>query len=472
MKKLSDLDILEQLALNQARNSFYAYRQFINPKLKLGWWQKEVANELQQFYNDLLAGLRPKLVIEAPPQHGKSLLIIDFLSWIAGKHPDFRTIYASFSERLGVRANLRLQRTYDSEKYKKLFPGTKISDGSRSDNATRSRDLLEYLGTEGYFRNTTVGGSITGESLDLGVVDDPIKGREAANSETVRDKTWDWWCDDFSTRFSEEAGLLVILTRWHVDDPIGRLKEIDPSIKILKYPAVAIVDELNRKAGEPLFPEHKSLEFLMGIKKIMPASSWESLYQQNPFIVEGEFFKPDNIAIIDAVPVGFRGTRGWDLASIENGGDWTVGVKMGKLADGRTLIADVIRRQIGPDDVETTLKNTADRDTRAIKIRLPRDPGQAGIAQTERLTRLLAGYKVEALPISGSKAVRAEGFAAQVNAGNVVMLRASWNDVYIDELRMFPNGPHDDQIDASADAFNDIYTSTDVAVLWSKLGKG
>ncbi|MCO1498186.1 hypothetical protein M3M48_09175, partial [Limosilactobacillus reuteri] len=89
---------------------FLAFRKLINPKNKWGWWQEEVAQELQQFFDDLMAGKRPKLVIQAPPQHGKSVQVIDFIAWLAGKNPSLRTIYTSFSERLGVRANLRLQR--------------------------------------------------------------------------------------------------------------------------------------------------------------------------------------------------------------------------------------------------------------------------------------------------------------------------------------------------------------------------
>lgn len=437
------------LAVHEAQTSFYAFRQYINPKLKRGWWQKEMAAALQQFYVDLENGLRPKLVIEAPPQHGKSLIIIDFLAWLAGKNPDYRTIYTSFSERLGIRANLRLQRIYASKQYQKAFPETKLG-------GTCNRDILEYGKAEGYFRNTTVRGSITGEGLDLGVIDDPIKGREQARSQTVRDATWDWLTDDFMTRFSEDAGLLCILTRWHVDDPIGRLQATDPSIKVLSYPAIAIEDEKHRKKGEPLFPEHKSLDFLNSVKRLMAASSWMSLYQQRPFIEDGEFFKPDMIGIIDALPVGISFVRAWDFGATEGGGDPTVGFKLGKLADGRTVIADIIKFQGGPDRVRSSLKNTADLDGKPVKIRIPQDPGQAGKDQAQSMARLLSGYNVLAKVVTGDKVVRAESWASQVNIGNCVMLRAPWNAALIDELRMFPNGPHDDQVDAGSDAFNEL----------------
>src|SRR5258708_36838822 len=101
--------------------------------------------------------------------------------------------------------------------------------------ATRNRDILEFVNnelepTEGYFRNTTVMGSGTGEGLDLGVIDDPIKGRAEASSLTVRDKTWGWLTDDFMSRFSDKAGLLMILTRWHLNDPAGRLLSHFPNM--------------------------------------------------------------------------------------------------------------------------------------------------------------------------------------------------------------------------------------------------
>src|SRR6478609_3584866 len=215
-----------ETAVRHARVSFKAFRRLIYPKAKQGWLQNEVCDALQQFFEDFTNGLRPKLVIEAPPQHGKSELIVAFIAWMAGRNPDLRTIYTSFSERLGVRANIKLQRIYDSEIYQKIFPETQINESNVvtiSGQYLRNRSVLEYTGREGYFRNTTVEGSITGESLDLGVIDDPIKGRKEANSITKRNSAWEWFTDDFFTRFSEEGALLAILTRWHIDDPIGRL---------------------------------------------------------------------------------------------------------------------------------------------------------------------------------------------------------------------------------------------------------
>ena len=262
--------------------------------MKDGWWQREVASELQSFAESFLAGNAPKLVIQAPPQHGKSVQVVDLIAWLAGKDPSKKAIYTSFSERLGIRANLRLQRTYTSRLYKRIFPDTNISEKNiiaASGQHVRNRELLEYIDNEGSFRNTTVRGAITGESLDLGIIDDPIKGRADANSKATRDAVWDWFTDDFFSRFSDDGALLAILTRWHVDDPIGRLIESTKNIKVLTYSAIAPKDEKHRKEGQPLFPEHKSLKFLLERKSLMASSSWESLYQQNPYIIGGEIIK-------------------------------------------------------------------------------------------------------------------------------------------------------------------------------------
>jgi hypothetical protein len=302
------LALLKEARLRKCRTDFLTYRKTINLTAKWGWWQIEIAKELQQFYEDLMAGKRPKLVIQAPPQHGKSVQIIDFISWIAGRDPSRRTIYTSFSERLGIRANLRLQRLYDSELYQEIFPETTINRSNAvtlSGQYLRNREILEYVGKEGYFRNTTVRGSITGESLDLGVIDDPIRGRQDANSLTIRDAAWDWFTDDFFTRFSEEAGLLAILTRWHVDDPIGRLIDRYPEVKVLSYPAIAEVNEPHRKQGEALFPEHKSIEFLREREAIMDRANWMALYQQRPMAsMDSTLFLTESL-LVDGQPVEY-----------------------------------------------------------------------------------------------------------------------------------------------------------------------
>jgi predicted phage terminase large subunit-like protein len=450
-------ELLKEYKIRQARESFWEYRKLLNRKLKTGWWQEEIARQLQCYYEDLVNGLKPKLVIQAPPQHGKSTQILDFVGWLAGKNPDLRTIYTSFSEDLGIRANLYLQRLFDSEIYQSIFPGTMIEGNQNSDadgKYLRNQEILQYINREGYFRNTTVRGSITGQSLDLGILDDPIKGREAANSQTVRDRVWDWFTDDFFTRFSEDAGMLCILTRWHVDDPIGRLLEIDKDVKLLSYPAIAVEDEDHRKRGEALFPELKSLDFLERRQKVMSGANWSALYQQKPFVVDGEVFKPGNIEIVDAIPTALKFVRGWDLAATKDDGDYTATIKIGIATSGIIYIVDAIRERGAPDQVERLINNTVAVDGRLTQQSLPQDPGQAGKAQAAYLSKQLSGYRFEFTTESGDKTTRAYPIASQINAGNVKMLRSAWNGWLLEELRYFPNGKNDDGVDALSRAYN------------------
>jgi len=454
----ADLDLLERHRIEQARRSFWAFRQYMHPGLVKGWWARLMAAVLQQFYLDLINGRRPKLVVEAPPQHGKSTTIVDFIAWVLGHNPDLRTIFASFSDRLGVRANLALQRMIGSAKYRKVFPDTLINlPGAGYDgNYTTNRKLIEMVGRIGSFRNTTVNGAINGESLDLGVIDDPVKGRKEARSQHQRDTVWDWFSDDFTTRFSEYAGLLVIMTRWHRDDLVGRIRAQDPDVKVFSYPALAKQEEEHRKKGEALFPELKSREFLESKKRFMLESSWEAVYQQDPVASEGKIFKPENIRFIDSAPAETVWVRAWDFASSEDRtSDYTAGGKLGYIpSTKRFVIGHVTRIQGAPEEVEALVVSTAKADNHDVRISIPQDPGQAGKAQVAYYVKKLAGFTVSTSPESGDKQLRAEPFASQVNAGNVDMIRGDWNLPVIDELRIFGSDTgNDDQVDCLSRAF-------------------
>jgi predicted phage terminase large subunit-like protein len=145
--------------------------------------------------------------------------------------------------------------------------------------------------------------------------------------------------------------------------------------------------------------------------------------------------------------------RGWDLAASENGGDWTVGVKLCLSAAGTLQVVDVVRLQGGPEAVVQAIRLAAERDGPEVRISLPQDPGQAGRSQVAFLTARLAGFRVVSSPESGAKATRAMPVASQANAGNLTLLRAGWNRVLLEEMQDFPGGAKDDQVDALARAY-------------------
>ena len=466
------LELVKELRLREARESFFAYRKLTNPKLKTGWWQEEVCNQLQQFYDDLVANKRPQLVIQAPPQHGKSDLIVSFISWLAGKSPDLRTIYTSFSERLGVRANLKLQRLYDSAIYQDIFPDTKISRiGAIGADAIRNRELLEYQNCLGYFRNTTVGGSITGEGLDLGVIDDPIKGRKEANSKTVRDGVWDWFTDDFFTRFSENAGLLCILTRWHIDDPIGRLIQKYPDVKVLSYPAIATNDEKNRKEGEALFPEHKSLDFLLERKSLMDTTSWLSIYQQTPIIVGGELIKGEWFKRYTTLPkLEYKKIFADTAQKKGKHNDYTVFECWG-YADGNIYLIDLVRKKMESPELRRTANDFWNKHAQSDNGRLREMCIEDKASGTGLIQDIKAHDKIpiKAIQRNIDKLTRVQDVLTYIENGYVyIPENASFVSDFIAECEAFTADDahdHDDQIDPLCDAIDNMIAKRGVTEL-------
>jgi len=457
------LVMYEILAAIKARESFWTYRQYMNPGMKLGWWQRRVARELTHFYHDFAAGKAPIMLFQAPPQHGKSWTVIDFICWLSGRLPDTKTIYGSFSDRLGVRANLRVQRSLNSEKYQRAFPETQLAASALGPlgGYVRNQSVLEFM-YRGSFRNTTVLGSVTGESLDLGVVDDPIKGRAEANSPAARDKVWDWFTDDFFSRFSETAGLIMMMTRWHVDDPAGRLiahfgKE---RVKVVSFPAIATEDEQYRVKGEALFPEFKSKDFLLKRKVLMRQANWEAVYQQSPIIQGGGIFpieKFSTVRNIDRKQIK-RSVRYWDKAGTEGGtGAQTAGVLMHLMKDDTYVVDDVITGRWSALKRESIIKQRAELDRAAyganVSVWVEQEPGSGGKESAENTVRQLAGFKARADKVTGSKETRADPYAAQVEGGNVKLREAEWNKEFIDQHELFPNGKLKDIVDAAAGAF-------------------
>lgn len=467
-----DIDLLGQAEAIVARDDLWAYRKFMDPELVEGWFPRAISYILQQFYDDLVAGLRPKYVIEAPPQHGKTRNLQDFLSWVAGKDPDRKQIYASFSSDLGIDANTAMQRLMGDEKYGMVFPDTVISSSNVVTMANRPKKnskLIEFAGHKGYFRNTTVNGQITGKSLGLGVIDDPIKGRAEASSKLARDKAWSWLMDDFFTRFTDDAGMILTATRWHVDDPTGRFLLKFPNAKVFKFPALSLAPDaahprsydLRRVKGIPLFPQFKSKPFLMERRQASTTASWESLYQQSPIVVGGGLFPIENIKLSRSMPEFKRikkTVRYWDKAGTTDDGAYTSGVLMHSIEDGGWFISDVQRFQKGAFERENRIKKTAERDAELfgklnVEIYLEQEPGSGGKESAERSIANLAGYKVFADRVTGAKEVRADPYAAQWQGGNITLLVRPWNDPFLDEHEAFPNSQYKDQVDAAGGAF-------------------
>lgn len=465
--RAEDMALVMRLMHAKARTDFYTFRQVIRPNMKKGWWTKAAADKLQAFEKKMRDGHRPKMVMMAPPQHGKTWMVTDFMAWVLGRNPDLRECYTSYSDRLGHKTNADLQRVMAGAAYQSVFSKTRINsllNGTRIVGSTykSNSDQVDIIGTDGGFRNTTVLGQLTGFGFGLGVIDDPIKGRKEARSELVRNNTWDWLTDDFFTRFTDDAGFLMVMTRWHMDDPAGRfLEKFKGEVEVARWPAIAIKDSSTRKKGEALFPEHKSLAFLLEREGLMSKGSWESLYQQNPMVIGGEIFITEKFGLassIDRKDV-ISTVRYWDKAGTEDGGAFTCGVRMHKMKDKTFIIDDVKRGQWAYNKREAYIRQCAEVDNAQYSCTtwVEQEPGSGGKESAESTIKNLQGFRAKADKVTGAKEDRCEPYVSSQQNGNVSLLATGqWVRPFIDEHEEYPNGKYKDQIDAAGGAFNKL----------------
>lgn len=395
-----------------------------------------------------------RLAVFMPPGSAKSTYASKlFPAWYLAQRPNLNVIGASHT------AALAEEFSRDVQRFVREFPA-ELGYGL----VTEPADMWKTT-NGGKYKAIGVGGAIAGSRADLAIIDDPVKTRQDADSATFRERVWKWFQADLRTRLKPGAPIVLIQTRWHEDDLGGRLLQTQAEDwRVISLPATAVKnDPLGRDPGEMLWSddEYGYGAEIAAVKAEYERSGamrdWFSLYEQNPRPTEGALFKVANISVVDVPPAGGSIVRAWDLAATKQVGtrdpDWTVGLKLQQTPSGGFCILDVVRERGGPDEVERAILATASRDGWGVAVGLPQDPGQAGKAQVQYLTRKLAGYTVISSPETGDKATRAAPVASQVNAGNVTMLRGAWNAAFLDELSGFPSGAKDDQVDALSRAF-------------------
>jgi predicted phage terminase large subunit-like protein len=412
-------------------------------------------NYLLEELNSLSKGDFDRLMILMPPGSAKSTYAsILFPAWWFTQHSNSTVIATSHSSVLAEHFSRRVR---DMIKANDAVLGYSVDKAERAASRWRTTQGGEYVAAG-------IRGSVVGRRADLVIIDDPIKSAAEAESPTHRDFLWNWYRYDLTTRLKPKARIVLIMTRWHEADLGGRLLAIPGTDwRVLRLPALAEEgDPLGRRPGQPLWPEWEDEAALERKRQLIGERTWTALFQQSPRPAEGSLFRVACLTFLDQPPssAGSKAVRAWDLAAtVDNGSndpDWTAGIKLVRDRDGRFTVVDVIRLRGSPRQIEETIISTARLDGHGVPIGLPEDPGQAGKSQISYLTSRLAGYRVIASRESGSKFTRALSLASQVEAGNVAILRADWNLVLVDELRDFPYGRKDDQVDALVRAFTTL----------------
>jgi predicted phage terminase large subunit-like protein len=398
-----------------------------------------------------------RIIISMPPRHGKSSLVSEhFPAWYLGLYPDKRIILASYEAVFAATWGRKARNLLTN--YGHLFGGVKVSSDSSAANK------WDIAGRKGGMITAGYEGAITGYGGNFVIFDDLIKNASEANSETIRETTWEFCKSTAYTRLAPRASLVAIGTRWHEDDYIGRMIREWTHIKweIYSFPAIAEENDiLGRKPGDPLWPEMYGVAALEDIRLTQGPYNWSALYQGHPTPPEGEMFKRAWFPIVNSVPEGCEWCRAWDkAATTKKTSDYSVGVLMAKAHDGVYYVCDVVRGKWTPGDRNKIIKTTSLADFAQYKYKytivVEEEPGSSGKESAAFSVKDLAGIKVKTDKVTGDKVSRAGPLASQAEGGNVRLLRGDWHREYLDEMAGFPFGTHDDQVDASSGAFNHL----------------
>lgn len=433
-----------------------------NDPYKHGWHVDAICEHLQA----ISVGQLNRLVINVPPGTMKSTTSAVFWpawEWGPFAAPGTRIIGASHEQSLAVRDSLKMRRLVTSDWYRSLWPEVELTSDQN--------EKMFYENTNMGFRQACAVKSMTGRRGHRVIWDDP-HSVESALSDADRNVALRVFSETLTTRLTdpETSAIIIIMQRLHENDVTGHIITEGLDYCHLRLPMEYEKDnpcrtiigfkDPRKEEGELLFPARFPREVVDRDKKQMGSMAVAGQFQQRPSPRSGGFFEWEKLEIVRAVPRMVAIVRYWDKAGTQDGGKRTAGVKIGRGVDGLFYILHVEKGQWNAANREKVIKNTAMADGVEVEVWVEQEPGSGGKESAENTTINLAGFRIYTDRVTGDKAVRAEPYSIQVEAGNVKILLADWNQDFIDEHKNFPVGTFKDQIDAVAGGFNKIALGT------------
>jgi len=384
----------------------------------------------------------PRLMVWMPPGSAKSTYTsVLFPPYYMGRHPTTPILGVSNTTELAERFSRRARNLVSLPRYRNVF-GFGCSQDTQAAGSWENEKGGEFFAAG-------IGSAIAGRRAGLGLIDDPVKSREEADSERVREKHWDWYLNDFLTRLLPNAPQIIIQTRWHEDDLSGRILEREANRwAILKLPMIALPnDPLGRQPGERLWPEWFTQDMVETAQKDIRA--WNALYQQDPVPDEGDYFKRADLTDYDVLPEGMHIYGASDYAVTEDGGDYTEHGIFGFDFNAGLYLLDWWRDQARPDvwiekqcDLIATWKPLVWFGESGV-IRKAVEP-----FLKKRMQERRTPCRLEWLPSIADKVARARAFQAKAAMGDVFLpTHASWKADLVSQLMKFPAGKYDDGVD-------------------------
>lgn len=427
--------------------------------ITLDAWQLHLCERLEKLADQ--TGQR--LLIHAPPQMGKSIIVSQrFPAWLLARKPDHKIKLTCYNITHATRFSRINREIIEGEQWQGWYPKLKLA-GQNTQEEWSLSERAKAKDAQPSFKALGLATGFVGQGADTLIIDDPYSSPQDAFSEAIRASVMMFWEDSAKVRLTDGSNVVVMFHRYHLQDLAGELmareglKQDGGAWELLRYPMLCddeASDPMGRRLGESLSPRY-SEQWIAD--KQSKATTWKGQFQGLPIAGDGLLFKTEMLRYCEPhqVPDGLTIVRAWDKAASEGKGDWTAGVKMGRLGD-TYYVLDVVRGQWEPNGRNNKIRNTAERDGHSVRIRGAQDPGSAGVDDKLAFIRLLSGYTVTVERVTGDKELRAEPMASQVNGSNFVIVRGEWNREFVNEMQNFPQGEHDDQIDAASDAFSEL----------------
>lgn len=451
----------ENVLASVVRESFYEFliefwdviagEEFLD-----NWHIRYICDELQTVAERVFKGEPSEydLVINVPPGSTKSTICSQaFPAWVWTRMPSAKFICGSYAHQVALKDSLKTRDVVQCELYQKCF---KIQ-------------LREDENTKGLFTNTKtgfrlsvgVGGLVTGYHGHFLIVDDPINPEESFSEAELKSVNR-WMRQTLPSRKIDKkvSPTILIQQRLHQADPSGEmLARSKTKIKHICLPgeltpAVSPANLAARYVDNLLDPVRLPRDILDKLAEDLGAYGYASQILQDPVPLGGGTFETDKLVLEDEAPKLIREVRSWDKAGTQDGGNFSVGTRMGIDKKGHFWITDLRRGQWGASKREDRIAETAEEDGEDVEVVLEIEGGSGGKESGENTVKNLAGYKVYTYHPTGDKEARAYPLASQVGAGHVHVLKRPWTKAFIEELKYFPHGKYDDQVDSASGGFN------------------
>ena len=388
-------------------------------------------------------GTTPRLMVLMPPGSAKSTYAsVLFPPWFMGRNPQMSILGVSNTTDLAERFSRRVRNIVAMREFQNVFEGNGLSADSAA-----AGNWETALGGE--FFAAGMGSAIAGRRADLGLIDDPIKTRQEADSDRIRQSQWDWYINDFLTRLKPGGRQILIQTRWHEDDLGGRILDREASRwRVIKLPMLAVQnDPLGRAPGERLWPEWFTEEMITTAR--MDTRAWNALYQQEPVPDEGDYFKKENFSEYDQYPAGLHVYAASDFAVTEGAGDFTEHGVFGVDVSGNVFVLDWWRGQTASD---VWIERMCDliRQWKPLVWFGEAGPIRRAIEPflIKRMIDRSAHCRLEWLASIHDKEIRARSIQALASIKAIMFpKRADWKADVERQLLQFPSGKYDDAVD-------------------------